>query len=453
MSFLGSDVSDLPQRFPAGVWLPIDAPVMSMENVVVVTVDGERTVATVDTGAMVTSLSRMRAEALGIASAARGGAAREASVIDAHGNTVRGIKARIGELEIGGRMFREIDANVIDTDADFFLIGADVLAELDLYLAADEALIGFFPAGMGPRDTADRVASGTGGLAQLLVRGEARGVPGNPVSFTLVVDTGAWNTSVPLLTGLNGKLPTDVAYASTTVSVGGEQENRGRFVLAPLLLGRERADVGRVLALGSTLGANFVSRTRLNAPQAIDAGGAGLLGNDVLQRRQVVLSLARQELRFQERALPPPQRRLGPGGVRCGSVGADTPCVTVALRGALASEVFDESELPGVCLAVDVDGAFAGRTLELAITGADADLLQGGVLRAFVTANSAGAHHCFHLWRQLGSLVKEGTPLSLRWMRTEDVHWTCDPMKTRCLIFTGPLAPLARVSAAPRATR
>ena len=95
MSRLGSDVSDLPQRFATGVWLPIDAPVMSMENVVAVTVDGERTVATVDTGAMVTTLSRIRADALGMTAVSTGPSAREADVIDAHGKTVRGLRSAI----------------------------------------------------------------------------------------------------------------------------------------------------------------------------------------------------------------------------------------------------------------------------------------------------------------------------------------------------------------------
>jgi hypothetical protein len=94
-------------------------------------------------------------------------------------------------------------------------------------------------------------------------------------------------------------------------------------------------------------------------------------------------------------------------------------------------------------LKIDVDKAFSGKTIELAITGASNEVMNGGAIRAFMTANDAGAHACFHLWRQLDHLgITTSTPLSLRWVRTEGVQWPCDPMKTRCITFTGPLAKL-----------
>ena len=38
--------------------------------------------------------------------------------------------------------------------------------------------------------------------------------------------------------------------------------------------------------------------------------------------------------------------------------------------------------------------AFTGKTIELAITGASTELMNGGAIRAFMTANDDGAHAC-----------------------------------------------------------
>lgn len=268
------------------------------------------------------------------------------------------------------------------------------------------------------------VAAMFGRIAPRYDLANAKGDKPLPVTFPLIVDTGAWNTSIPLLAGINGGLPADVAYESTTVAVGGEQENRGRFVLTPLLLGPERVPAGRVLGIGSTLNS---------------AGGMGLLGNDVMMRHHTTVSYERAQLRLRPMAARPTVRMRG---VLCQGPTAPVPCVSVALVEA-PQERYDAADLPGACLKIDVDKAYAGRTLELAITGADGDLMNGGAIRAFVTVNESGAHSCFHLWRQLARLgMTSSTPLSLRWGRTEGVQWPCDPLKTRCISFAGPLAKL-----------
>lgn len=431
VSAQGSDLSDLPQLYPDGDWIEIEAPLLSMAVLVKVKVNGERAAATLDTGAMTTTMSMPVAERLGILDeeTPRG---RPVRALDAHGNVIHGQRLALGEVAIGRHRWVDVEVTVLGDAPDLFLIGADLLQDVDLYLAADEGLVGLFEGGRGPVEPADRVVRLERSDRQLLVTGQARGrnaaSAAPPVRFPLIVDTGAWNTSVPLLVGINGGLAADVAYEATTVAVGGEQTNRGRFVLEPMMLGPDAVPVGRVLAIGSTLD---------------HEGGTGLLGNDVLMRKHTIVSFKRAELRFKEPPRRPTVRDRGPGGTPCSDeTGARAPCVSVAIV-AKPDDTWDDADLPGACLQIDVHKSYAGKTLELAITGQSADLMNGGAIRAFLTANEGGAHACFHLWRQLENLgVTTSTPLSLRWVRTEGVQWPCDPMKTRCITFTGPLAKL-----------
>lgn len=427
VSAQGSDLSDLPQLYPDGEWLTIEAPLLSMAVVVKVNINGETAIATLDSGAMGTTMSTPVAESLGILDehTPRG---RPVRAIDAHGNVIMGRKISLGELAIGRHKWVDVDVTVLGDQPELFLVGADVLQDVDMYLAADEGLVGIFQGGSGPREDSDRVVRLQRGERQLLVTATARGTVKDDVQFQLIVDTGAWNTSVPLLVGINGGLPADVGYESTTLAVGGEQTNRGRFVLEPMMLGSDKIAVGKVLAIGSTLDTQ---------------GGLGLLGNDVMMRQHTLLSFARSEMRLKPPPPRPPSRMRGPGGASCSDAdGNHAPCVRVAVIEKHESS-YDDADLPGVCLQIDVDEVYAGKTLELAITGASNELMNGGAIRAFMTANQDGAHACFHLWRQLDRLgVTAATPLSLRWVRTEGVQWPCDPLKTRCITFTGPLAKL-----------
>jgi hypothetical protein len=428
VSAMGSDLSDLPQLYPDGEWLPIDAPLLSMAVVVKVSVNGRSADATLDTGAMGTTMSMPVAERLGIVddddNRVKGKAIR---AIDAHGNVVMGEKLSFSELTIGKHRWVDVDVTVLGDAPDLFLVGADVLQGVDMYIAADEGLVGLFEPGRGPVEGSDRVVHLDRSDRQLQVKATAKGMR-NGVQFPLIVDTGAWNTSVPLLVGINGGLPADVGYESTTVAVGGEQTNRGRFVLDPMLLGGDMTSVGKVLAIGSTLDTD---------------GGMGLLGNDVMMRQHTLLSFRRAEMRLKAVPQRPTTRSRGPGGAACTtSDGERAPCVTVDIV-PKNDDRFEDSDLPNACLKIDVDRAFTGKTIELAITGASNELMNGGAIRAFMTANDDGAHACFHLWRQLDHLgITPDTPLSLRWVRTENVQWPCDPMKTRCITFTGPLAKL-----------
>lgn len=422
----GSDLSDLPQLYPDGDWLPIDAPLLSMAVVTQVTVNGIKAVATLDTGAMGTTMSQPVAESLGVFDNGRHG--RRVTATDAHGQQLSGEKVALGEVGIGRHRWADVEVTVLGDQPDLFLIGADILRDVDMLLAADEGLVGVFAAGRGPAEPDDGVIRVNASDRQMVATGCAASVAGKDVTFPLIVDTGAWNTSVPLLTGINGGLPADTTFEAVTVAVGGEQTNRGRFVLDPLKLGGVR--VGRVLAIGSTM------RSGPGDP----AGGLGLLGNDVLMRHHAMVSFQRGEIRVRPLTARGAERSRGPGGARCTADGQPAPCISVALV-AKPEDSYDAGDLAGVCLRVDVNPLFAGKTLELAITGQAPDLMNGGAIRAFLTANDDGARACFHVWRQLENLgIGAGTPLALRWVRTENVHWPCDPMKTRCVTFTGPLA-------------
>jgi predicted aspartyl protease len=422
-SALGSDVSELPALHPRADWLAIEAPLLSMELLVRVVANGRTTVATLDTGAQATTMSVPMAQQLGVLDAGqpRGMPVR---AIDSHGDVILGERLTIDELAVGNRRWRNVTVTVIGDVPGLFLIGADLLSQVDLYIAADEGLVGLFPAGGAPRDDKDVVVPARRGEQQLVVDGTARGA--QAVRFPLLVDTGAWNTSVPVGTGVRAGLPADIHYASTTVGIAGEQDSRGRFVLAPLLLGPGEAPVGRVLAVASS----------------IDRGdGFGLLGNDVFFRFHTVVSFADASLRFRPLIARGNARPRGPGNAPCAGRD-DGACVRVALQPTTTPTAPDD--LPGLCLDVDIAPAYAGSTVELAITAevpGEVALFNGGAIRAFVSVAAEGARHCFTLWRQLERLgLNAQTPLQLRWVRTEGVRWPCDPMKTRCITFSGPLA-------------
>lgn len=426
----GSDVSTLPARYPRGSWIPIEAPLLSMQLVASVTVNGHKVRATLDTGAMSTLMSVPMAMKLGVLSE-HTPAGQEVRALDAHGEVLQGERVHLGELSIGEHRWRDATVVVIGAQPDLFLVGADLLQEVDLYVAGDEGLVGLFEAGQGPKDDGDLVIALERSERQLKVRASAPSSTGGDVDFRLIVDTGASGTTVPVLVGVNGGLPADLAYASTTLAVGGEQTSRGRFVLDPLRLGPGGVRVGRVLALSSTM----------------EGGeGLGLLGNDVLMRYHSVVSFRDGTLRLRRPPPRPARRDLGPGGVRCRREdGSERPCIAARLRPPEAGERDDEA-LPELCLEIDVAKAYAGRTLELAFTAEDAagrQLFNGGALRAYLTVGAEGFSSCFSLWRQMQRLgLDAGSRLSLRWVRTEGVIWPCDPLRTECLSFTGPLARL-----------
>ena len=102
----------------------------------------------------------------------------------------------------------------------------------------------------------------------------------------------------------------------------------------------------------------------------------------------------------------------------------------VALRE--SSDETNAEDLPGVCLQIDVDRAYAGQTVELAITAEDAasvSLFNGGAIRAFLSVDQKGSHHCFTLWRQLGRLgMTSSMPLTTHRAPRESAHACSKPL-------------------------
>lgn len=430
-SAAGSDRSTLPTRYPHGEWVPIEAPLLSMQLVTKVHVNGAPVTATLDTGAMSTVMSAPVAMELGVLGEYTP-SGQKVKAYDAHGDVIEGERLPLGELRIGAHRWVDAQVMVIGDQPGLFLVGADLLQSVDLYIAADEGLVGLFEAGEGPVEVGDRQVSLIVGERQLQVKATAKSTAGSPVEFSLIVDTGASGTTVPAFLGVNAGLPADLAYESRTLAVGGESRSRGRFVLDPLQLGDENVSAGRVLAMGSVMAGGE---------------GAGLLGNDVMMRHHTVVSYARGKMWLRPLPVRPAVRSTGPNGGLCTSAdGSASPCVRVALRQPDANVMMPDDAMKDLCLQIDVAHAYAGKTLELAITAQDAggeELFNGGALRAFVTVGGEGVHGCFTLWRQLDRLGLDDTSrVQLRWVRAEGIVWPCDPMRTQCLTFTGPLARL-----------
>jgi hypothetical protein len=426
----GSDLSTLPSRYPQGEWVRIESALLSMQLLARVEVNGKSANATIDTGAMTTVMSVPMAVKLGVLNefTPEGRAVR---ALDAHGQELKGERLALGELRIGKHRWVDCEVLILGDHPDLFLVGADLLKDVDLYIAGEQGLLGVFEAGQGPKDLGDRVVHLGGKERQLRVTAAAPSEKGGLVDFELIVDTGASGSSVPAMVGINKGLPADLSFESTTLAVGGERTSRGRFVLEPMKLGPERVDVGRVLAISSVM-----------------HGGenTGLLGNDVLMREHVVISFRDRTLRFRRPPERPRIRTLGPSNTKCtDDKGGARPCVVVELRQPDAKLVIPDDAIQDLCLRIDVDEAYAGRTLEMAITAdkGGKPIFNGGALRAYLTVGQSGAAGCFALWSQLTKLgLDRDVDLSLRWMRTEGVVWPCNPLRTHCLSFTGPLAKL-----------
>jgi predicted aspartyl protease len=412
----GGDRSTLPERFPDGDWIPLLGPIGSFTVQVEVVVNGERAMATLDTGAQATSIPWPVAKRAGVI------VDEEPSVrvIDAHGNEIRTPRGTANKIRFGGQTFREVRVLVVGEDERTFLIGMDVLRKYELDLAPMEGLVGLFRRPIPPHDD-DRVVRAQVGEEgdQLFVQSAARGASG-PVEMELLVDTGATLTSVPVFVGVAGGLPAAVHGENKMLALSGEETSRGRFVLDPLVL--DGIDVGRVAAV----------------PHHSDGGlGHGLLGNDVLLRDQTIIRPRAGEIAFRTTPVPPATRARGPEGQRC----EFDACISVAMKPP------DDDDLLAFgqpCLEVYVAPAYHGRTVELLITTADADddPLAGGRLRVTTSVGAEGVQQCYRLWPDLYRRgLSADTALSLRFVRTEGVVWTCDPMETACVTFSGVLDP------------
>lgn len=391
-------------------------------------VNGRKATAVLDTGAMSTVMSVPVAVSLGLVGhyTPKGTRVR---VLDAHGDTLQGERLPLGIIDIGGHRFTDVNVLVIGDHPELFLVGHDVLQHVDLYIAGEQGLLGLFDAGTAPPLPGAARVSLERGERQLQVRGVARSAQGSAVRFPLIVDTGASFTTVPALVGVNGGLPADLRFQSRTFAVGGENQNRGRFVLDPLRLGPEQVSAGRVFALASLMQ---------------KGEGPGLLGNDVFMGHHTVISHKRGALLLLPLDVPPPSR----SAVVRGTKETTRPCVAVGLETVPWAKGSGIILPPRVCLRTQIGDDFAGKTVQLLVTARDGQnrpLFGGGGLTLSVTVGPEGYENCVPLMPELAALgVDERASVELRWVRSEGFEWPCAPELTHCMSFTGPLAPAPR---------
>ncbi len=408
---IGSDQTTLPARYPAGVWLPIEQPLLSLQVVVRVQVEGQDVLATLDSGASSSVMSTMTFNRVAPPDTEPVGFAR---VMDAHGDLVRARRFVLDKVQVGSLTFNRYEVLVVPGGYPLFLIGAEKLEKMDVFLAADEGVVGLFPPGRAPIEPgATRVRLHVEDQQPRLVA-YAQGPRGREAAFTLIVDTGASETALPVGAGLKAGLVTDHRATKTTMAIGGEAERRGRFVVGTLQLGDERVPVHNVLAQSSRL-----------------AGGkdVGLLGNDVLMRHRTVLRLSKGELFLSPLPDRPTTRHRGPGGAVCTARGKPVPCIHVAV---------EHGQDP--CLRVRIHPVYSGTTVEMALLAekdSQGPALAGGALRVFSTVGDHGVDRCMPMQSHT---ELDDARMSLTWVRTEGIIWPCDPWATECVSVSGPLA-------------
>jgi len=412
---LGSDRPTLPDRHPMADWLPLEGPLLSGQLVVTVEIEGHHVRAIVDTGSQVSIVSEPFARDLELTPDPE-----STAIVDAHGGRVDGKRARAETLLVGRRVFRDVSFLVLGEQHFRVLLGADVLHRLDLVIAPDEGLLGVFDASAAPIDD-DAVVVPLSPMRTLLtVNARAKGKRAE-TQFPLLVDTGASLTAIPARVGIDAGLPADLSFSSTTLSMGGAQENRGRFVLDALVFDPPGHTIANVYANAGV----------------IDRGQSfGLLGNDVLFRTRTTLSFQRAILALAPIARRPAARTAGPSGTQC-----DGACVQVELARRSPSGKAVEQTRSDRCLRARVSRAFSGRTLEMAVVGfSTKDAPLPGGIRVLTTVGPAGVDVCLPLPLGMARSWPDDARLSILYLRAEGVRWSCDPLETHCAVFTGPLS-------------
>lgn len=411
---LGSDRPTLPDRHPMADWLPLEGPLLSGQLVVTVEIEGHHVRAIVDTGSQVSIVSEPFARDLELTPDPQ-----TTAIVDAHGGRVDGKRARASSLLVGRRVFRDVSFLVLGDQPFRVLLGADVLHRLDLVIAPDEGLLGVFDASAAPID--DAVVIPLSPMRTLLtVTARAKGKKSD-TQFPLLVDTGASLTAIPARVGMDAGLPADLSFSSTTLSMGGAQENRGRFVLDALVFDPPGHAVHNVYANAGV----------------IDRGQTfGLLGNDVLFRTRTTLSFQRALLALAPIPRRPAARTAGPEGTVC-----DGACVQVELARRAPSGKAVEQSRSDRCLKTRVSRAYSGRTLEMAVVGfSKHDAPLPGGIRVLTTVGPAGVDVCLPLPLGMARSWPDDARLSILHLRAEAVRWSCDPLETHCAVFTGPLS-------------
>lgn len=406
--------------------MPITQPLLSLNLAVDVQARGVTLPALLDTGAYRVLMSLPVAHALGISDAEIVRGVRS-EVTDAHGVKATAWTIDLGELAIGQHRWGNVAARVSGDVPGMFLVGLEVLQDVDLYIAADEGLVGVFDSGASPSGGGDVVRFDREPY-EVFVDADVPGRDGAPVRVRLEVDTGHWNTRFPVVIGTRNGVATDLRFAGDTIGAVSRDHSRGRFVLDPLSLGAQRVPVGRVYAWGAAFG-----------------GGEtyGLLGNDVFMRFHTILRLKDEQLVLRPLPVRPDHRTLGPGGAACRDEdGQRAPCLRVNLT-APVRPVPDWAR-DDLCLHIDVDPVWAGKTLEMAIIATTPDgksVFSGGALRVYVSVPPVGFDDCQAIHRGTDtSGLSLASEVSLQRVRTEGFSWPCNPEWTWCSWSSGPMS-------------
>jgi clan AA aspartic protease (TIGR02281 family) len=421
----GEDISRYPAAYPEGEWLPIIGSLLSRRLEVEIQVQGQTLLAILDTGAMSTTLTSASAARIGIRQVDYE-AGETTRISDAHGVISRGYRMMLKDMQIGDVRIPQYDVLIVEQDRELFLIGWNILKDFDLFLVADEGLVGLFPKGRGPRLPGASTVTLNLLERSAAVTGRAKGAEGE-VSFELILDTGAMTTAIPILKGLEGGLPADIHFQEKYEAVNSEREERGRFLLTPFMLGEERFKIPSLYAIASTLRGGR---------------GPGLLGNDILMAYNTVINVESGHLYFADKPRRPAFRDFGPGGQTCeNKAGEQIHCIEVRLVAGEATAA--EQAYPPLSLEAKVDARFGPQTIELLVLAYDEKnqpIFHGGGLRIFLTIGNKPVHQTFALWNMLGQLgLTSDAQLELRFVRTAGIVWPCDPMHIHCLSFSGPL--------------
>ncbi len=356
------DTATLPTKYPEGTWLPLEMAGLRLRTTVII--NGAPVSLLVDTGAATTVLNTTAAHAAGL----------DAPLVvhhpqktkDATGLVIEGYLANIAAVVLGPVRVKDVYAFLIpSTNDEIGLLGYDVLANVDLYFAFDEGLVGVFAPGKGPMPPrAKNVKIATTSAAVIPVPFDESGR--NTANF--ILDTGSPVTTLEDARGDGFGLPVDPRFQTRFTGVGERQVNiKGGYAVQHFTLGKERVDIGPVTALRADI---------------------SLLGNDVTLRHRTLLSSERATLSLSPLPIRPATRTLGPDGKACtDQLGRGGPCAKVGV------DVKDNA----TCLKVDIDGVWAGRVVEgvVDVINKDGDSALGGGFVAFeAKVPKEGIHAC-----------------------------------------------------------
>lgn len=303
----GLDANALSARYPGGCWLPLSGPTLDPGLIVNAELNGHAVDALLDTGSTSSLIGERLARSSGVIQSDRWLQRYEASV---QGRTFTGDAYR-AEVRLGEFVFGDVKLNVLPGSDFDLVVGFAELRQIDVLVASDDRMIGFFAAGSGPvPDGAQPIefvehADGVAYVdAWVPAPDRTRYLPAVP----LLIDTGATTTGIPR-PAIDGQRR---LHESRSVTADGSRLLAGHFDVGELLVGRRQLRVGPVIA---------------NDGRA----GYGNLGLDVLRRYQALFSARRSQLFLAPRARRPELRTLGPGGKPCLRNGAATPCVSIKL--------------------------------------------------------------------------------------------------------------------------